>query len=980
MTEGPVMVIAGPGTGKTQIITLRIAYILLNTHANANNILALTFTENAAAEMKERLFELIGSDAYKVNIHTFHAFCNELIQKNNRIFHHLLSYEPVSDLDRIETVRDIIESDMYQFLRPQGSPSYYYHPALSAISALKKEGITPSTFSTAVNRWKSDFEKRDDLIHTKGKYNGKMKGEAREELRHIEQSEEFGKVYARYQVELLRRKLYDYEDMILEVLRALRSNEDFLATTRETFHYILVDEHQDTNDAQNAIIELVCGLDNHPNLFVVGDEKQSIFRFQGASLENFLYFQKLYPKATLIHLQENYRSTQTILDTAHTFIRHNPKSISSDTLLQARKNNDDKKINITQFADVNQEQMAIAEAVIKLHEEGMRYNDIAVLYKKNDDIYTLARLFDKVGIPYQLSTPESLFDDFYIQKLLTLLRSIHMAGDDIPFARVFLMDIFAVNPIDFFKAQNLSSKKKESLWTIIQNGDSSISSSIIDVGKKIANWKKESVNTPIDIFFLKVLHESGLFTRILNQQNSLVILHKLGVVYEDIKALQKKNHSACLDDYINHIDLLILHNIQPRSTAIAVAPDKVTISTVHKAKGLEYVCVFIPSLTEGYWGGGRSRSALLHIPWQYLSRTHVPSMPSDDLEEERRLFYVALTRAKKYIYLSYASHDKNGKISPPSQFIHELPTSHVQTTSHSETDEVTKHRLITELTPAEPMHSSLTKAEMQLYIMDRFTKNGLSVSALNNFIICPWRYVFRNLIRIPDTLGYHLLLGTTIHAVIREYIVQIKKGTRPSLSDLLEYMNTMIDRFSASEKDVLKLKEQGRLIIESYFQKRMSSWDTRREAEVIIPNIALKEGVFLNGKIDMIEINKDKTITVYDFKTGKSKSRNAIMGMTQNKDGSYFRQLVFYKMLLDAYKHGTYAMNQGVIEFVESSIEGDIKQEVFTITKDDVERVQKEIGDMKTALSTLSFWNKKCDDKDCEYCAYQSHIIHSFRE
>jgi len=284
--EGPVMVIAGPGTGKTQILTLRIANILLKTQVNPENILALTFTENAAAEMRERLGALIGPDAFRVQINTFHGFCNELIQKHFDIFHHLASYMPVSALEEIQMIQDIIESEQFIYLRPQGDPTYYFHPIRSAISSLKKEGVNPTQFIQAIKKWKSDFEKRDDLINTTGKYKGKMKGFAVEEIKHIEKNTEFARLFELYQQKMQEKKLYDFNDMIIEVVKAFKRSDEFLSQIRETYQYILVDEHQDTNNAQNTIIEYICSIDDFPNLFA--DFKERLLKTFCISKKHFL--------------------------------------------------------------------------------------------------------------------------------------------------------------------------------------------------------------------------------------------------------------------------------------------------------------------------------------------------------------------------------------------------------------------------------------------------------------------------------------------------------------------------------------------------------------------------------------------------------------------------------------------------------------------------------------------------------------------
>ncbi|MCX6730757.1 MAG: ATP-dependent helicase [Candidatus Roizmanbacteria bacterium] len=504
--EGPVMVIAGPGTGKTQILTLRVANILLKAQVNPENILALTFTENAAAEMKERLSGLIGPDAFRVQINTFHGFCNELIQKHFDIFHHLASYMPISALEEIQMIQEIIESELFIYLRPQGDPTYYFHPIRSALSSLKKEGVSPSQFKKAIGKWKSDFEKRDDLINTKGKYKGKMKGFALDEIKNIEKNTEFARVFEIYQQKMQEKKLYDFNDMIIEVVKAFKRSDEFLSQIRETYQYILVDEHQDTNNAQNTIIEYICSIDDFPNLFVVGDEKQSIFRFQGASLENFLYFKKTFPRAALIHLEENYRSTQKILDTAHAVIQNNAHSISGKTQLIAKSLYPEVAIELIKFSNPHQEYFEIAQLIQKLSKEGIPYEQIAVILRKNADLLTLTSVLEKNDIPAIMSTDESVFSDVYIQKIISLLKAIYFVGDDSYLSRILLMDIFSVNPLDVFTFIQGAHKQKCSLWEFKkEKGTSPI---LVQTIEKLIAWKKQSENESIDEFFIKLLHES----------------------------------------------------------------------------------------------------------------------------------------------------------------------------------------------------------------------------------------------------------------------------------------------------------------------------------------------------------------------------------------------------------------------------------------------------------------------------------------
>src|SRR3989344_965919 len=318
--EGPVMVVAGPGTGKTQVLTLRIANILLKTQINPENILALTFSESASFQMRQRLLEIIGTAAYRVEISTFHSFANSIIQNFPEEFERLISSDSISEDEQIQYIEKIIETTDLKILRPWGEPLFYTKDILSAIGNLKKEAVMPEKLDEALKTQRQDFENITDLYHEKGRYKGEMRGKYADELKSMEKLEEFISIYSSYSKMMQENKKYDFNDMLIEAVKVLESNSKLLLLLQEKYQYILVDEHQDTNASQNRLVELLASFYEVPNLFVVGDEKQSIYRFQGASIENFLYFKKKYPAAKLINLSQNYRSHQTILDVSTSFI------------------------------------------------------------------------------------------------------------------------------------------------------------------------------------------------------------------------------------------------------------------------------------------------------------------------------------------------------------------------------------------------------------------------------------------------------------------------------------------------------------------------------------------------------------------------------------------------------------------------------------------------------------------------------------
>ena len=296
--EGPVMVIAGPGTGKTQILTLRIANILLQTDTAPNSILALTFTESGAKTMRERLLTYIGPVAYQVPIFTFHGFASMLIREYPEAYEHIVGGRPISDVERIRIIEDCLQ-DGSSLLRPTGNPTYYVTPVGRMISELKKEYVSPDALSNIIASQENALQGIEQ-VHTKGAHKGKVRGEYTKAEKNIEKNRALLHVYRLYESSLRTENVFDFEDMVSHTVTALQNNEDMLRDLQERYQYLLADEHQDVNGSQNKIIELLASYHDRPNVFVVGDEKQAIYRFQGASLDNFLYFKDRFTDTTII--------------------------------------------------------------------------------------------------------------------------------------------------------------------------------------------------------------------------------------------------------------------------------------------------------------------------------------------------------------------------------------------------------------------------------------------------------------------------------------------------------------------------------------------------------------------------------------------------------------------------------------------------------------------------------------------------------
>lgn len=982
-TEGAVMVVAGPGTGKTQVLTLRIANILKNSQINPENILALTFTEAGAQEMRKRLLSIIGHDAYRVEITTFHSFCNNLIKNNQEEFSHIISSVSINDIEQLKIIQNILISILdLKILRPLGDPDYYIKPILSAINDLKKENVSPDEFEESLNILKSNLDADDDKIHEKGAYKGKMKSEYIKAYKDYDKNYELMLCFKEYQNKLSENKSYDYSDMLLEVISKLKDHPYLLQSLQEKFQYFLVDEHQDTNSAQNKIIELLCGFFENPNLFVVGDEKQAIFRFQGASLENFLYFKELYPEAKLINLSDNYRSTQTILDATYAMIMNNPKSsniLSEGHGLKKKSLHKEEKIFVSELGSPDSEYFYIAEK-IKLLLKNTNPEEIAILARNNRDIYPIADILEKFEIPYVVESDNNILNDIEIQKMILILRAIDdpISNNSEYIKKTMLIKCFRINPLDVLRIMKISSERKLNFWEIIQDDNFLNENKFQSVNEIIkfvnlfinsdTGFMTMSNNEKFSTLFAKVFNNSGILKDILGKPNSEEILNRFTRLYDEIKDQISRNPIYSLSDFLIYIDLLKDNDISLKSNSRMISKGYVRLMTVHKSKGLEFDSVFIINTFDGHWGNSRRKGSAFKIPWEELGRKADTQTEDDRNTDERRLFYVGLTRARKNIFISYSATSLDGREQIPSQFIAEIPDEYIvyENNQRFENDFL-RHREKIFIEP-EIKNDILYLKE---YVSDLFRAQGMSVSSLNNYLECPWKFFFVNLIRLPDSISDDGLYGTAIHSVLNNFILNGKLRVQ-SEEDLINKFKEELIRFPISPKSLNSFLERGENALKGYYKNKMINWGNSLQSELNIKGIRISDDLIINGKIDMI-MPKDKSrVDVYDFKTGRIKTLNEISGNTKNSNGNYKRQLVFYKILLDRYKDGLMKMENGIIEFVEPNENGEYKSVSLAIENSDAEELLKQLIDISIEIINFSFKDRSCGDKECIYCGYRS--------
>lgn len=939
--DGPVMVIAGPGTGKTSILTLRIANILKKTDISPENILALTFTESGAYAMRKKLVSIVNTAGYKVNINTFHGFCNEIIKQYPERFPRIIGSTAITDIDQIVIMEKIIDSTDLIMLKPYGDVFFYVKPALNEIKTLKREAIDVDTFKLSIEKQEKEFNDIPEKIHTKGAHKNKMKGEFIKLKEQIEKNKELLKLYDAYEKILIRDKYYDFEDMIVEVVKTLKNDKDLLLILQETYQYILADEHQDANNAQNSILELLSNFHSNPNLFIVGDEKQAIFRFQGASLDNFMYFKNLYPDAKLIQLEENYRSTQSILDASHSLIENNkiPNGYHNRIELKAKSEKGKDPIKVYECTDSENEINFLVKDIESKIKNGINTEEIAILYRDNKDAFPISHALEKTNIPFRIESDNDILKDESIRKLLTIFESINDLSNEEKLGKLLFIDFLKIDAIDIFKTLDEARSEKKKLIDIC-------SIKFPEIIKKLSSWSSVSHNkTFIDLFEI-VVRESGYIEFSLSSADSLERMGTLEVFFGELKKMIGAKGEYFLKDFIEHLERVREHGILTKTDK--TNKEGVRLMTAHKSKGLEFDIVYIIGAYDGHWGNKNRR--------KYFST--IVSGSDNNNDDERRLFYVAITRARKLVIITYAKKGTDDREQLPTQFISEISDK------FKTIESIQNHQNDKTYNFGESIAHKYHEINNKKYLQELFLEQGLSVTSLNNYLKCPWEYFFVNLVRLPKAQTKHQMYGTAMHETLRTFFDKYKNEEDLDKKQLLDLFEFNLARTLLSPNDLKDSLIKGKDALQGYFEAYKGKWNRVLLTEYSIRGVHLNVGSFdliLKGQLDKVEFINEKEVNVVDFKTGKRKSANK---------ENYQRQLVFYKLLLGLDNKKKFIMKSGELDFIESQ-----KKDRFEIEEKEVEVLKKLITEKANEIYSLAFWDKNCEDKDCEYCQLSKSLV-----
>ena len=1018
--EGPVMVIAGAGTGKTQTITLRIGKILTTTQVNPNNILCLTFTENAALNMRSRLLSIIGPSAYGVRMSTFHGFCNSVIRDNPEKF--LFSQKEssaIDDVKQIQIIRQLIDSlPVTSSFKNINSAYFYQKDIIRSIQNLKRENITPQKFEELIN-FAADFAKIatptvDALTAVRASKNAvpqitsivqnlidtdinvlyktrlqyflnlfnqenltlsDLKKEVRDFITKTQNSLEKQKdlltIFTGYQQELINQNLFDFEDMILWVVNAFKNDKNLLSDYQEKYQYLLVDEFQDTNSAQMEIINLLTQNQENPNIFVVGDDDQSIFRFQGAAIENiYTFYQKYKDQIKVIALKNNYRSHRLILQSSDCVIKNNQTRIANfienlDKSLVATKDFDPDPINLFISNSDTEENFYVTNTIKKLIDSGTKPSEIAILFRNNSDIEGIIPFLNQLQIRFLRTDSINILDNLFIQQLIDLFRYIDNPQDDVLLGKILSFKFLKIPSLDLYHLFHFSRKNNLSLIELISDpqklDDFDISQNaktkLTNFVKRIAQIQKDKNNLPLTEIFIKVIKKFKYLQYILDHAD-VTLLKQLDRLYSHLKT-SLSVEKIDLHQWITNLNTLVENEININSLPLVDDLDNsIRLMTVHKSKGLEFEHVFLIKVLSGKWDSSVSRSNI-KLPLGIIKTDISSVLLNKDIEEDRRLFYVALTRAKNQIYLSYTKFNDSGKELLPSIFINEIDPSLIQKVSSGLNTEVPALQSI--FTPSTPQ---LISFDLRSYLKNYLaTQYRFNITHLNSYLKCPLCFFFKTILRLPEKKGLSASFGTSVHAALN-YLFNVykNKNTLIPLEKFISIFQDNLQKQNLSPADFDLLLARGKPILTDYYQHYQNDFNGNcfTEHDFKFYNARLGD-IPLTGKIDKIELIDGKNVNVVDFKTGKPDSKYQQL----SPDGDYFRQLVFYKLLCQQSAGFPYHVQSGTIDFIEKDNRGNFKKVDFQITDQHVSDLSKLITDTYQKILNLEFApSPKCDDPD----------------
>jgi len=1049
---GPILVIAGPGSGKTELLAIRVANILRETDTIPSSILCLTFTDAAASNMRKRIAGLIGNEAYKVSVHTFHSFGSEIINQNPEFFYSGAKVEAVDELTRVEIIEDILESMNHDAELNSYHPSQGYtflSDIKSKIGQLKESGLLVSEFREIILENDNFFKKANLIINevfsdriskkileilprliqelsqidgNSERSNIKNYPKASESIlqsltqavneslstkktkaistwktkflkknaegqivlkdsTNIKKMLELADVYEKYNEILVEKGLFDFSDMILDTARALEKNSELRFNIQEKYQFVMVDEFQDTSGVQMRLLDNILNLeitDGRPNILAVGDDDQSIYKFQGAKIANILSFHKKFKDPNLIVLTKNYRSSQEVLNSVRKLVSEGEERLENvlpeinKTLVASNPSIKTGEIQLNSFFSRLEEFSWIADKINQLKNEGKKLNEIAVLTRKHKDLEQLALLLDHMGIKVNYERKKNILELKPIKELVILFKFINsIATKGEKEADHFLPEILAsefwqLNKIKIWKT-SVDAYRGEKIWlkTMLESEDeelANLANFLIHLGILA---KEDSAEEIIDYitgvkdleFENEVKYRSPFkeyyFSEEKLKSNLSEYLEYLSAVRTLITKLRsyKKGTIIYIKDLVEFLELHEKHNLKIfDKSSIVEDEDSVNLITAHSSKGLEFDTVFVSCLDDKRWSShGKNDGISFPI--------NMPLSPSSETPDDvLRLFYVALTRTKSNLFLTLHSKTDEGRELIKFRFLGSLGIEEQEVKHHT----VSKDYI--ELSLDFLKKNTFEENETQL-LKEILAKFSLSVTHLNNFLNIekggPQYFLEQNLLRFPQKPSIHSDYGSSVHEAIDQFH-KISKNRKKvaELSILQEKFEEELKKRVHKKEELKKYTQKGYDELKEFYEQHLKNVNFKDYSEFDFrgQNIILDGEAKITGKVDRIDIdNEKKEVYVIDYKTGKPIEQwHGGSKEEKIKKWQYRNQLIFYKLLLENSSTfgGKLNIKTAGLEFVKTNKAGKICILKLEVEDRELKRMEKLI---------IAVWKKIMD-------------------
>ncbi|MBI5400130.1 ATP-dependent helicase [Candidatus Saganbacteria bacterium] len=861
--RGPLLVVAGAGTGKTRVIIQRIAHLIKTKKAKPSEILALTFTDKAAQEMETRVDQQVPYGYIDVAISTFHAFGDRILRDQALDLGLRSDYRVLSAEEQLIFFREHLFDFPLHYYKSLGNPTKHIEVFLNLISRAQDENITPKAYLTWTTK--------------------KLKNVRTYDKEELLKQQEVAKIYAKYQELKLKHCFVDFADQVGMTLNIFRNKPAILKRYRDRYKYILVDEFQDTNFAQFELLKLLAG--PRANLMVVGDDDQSIYKFRGAAISNILNFQKTYKKVKIIVLTKNYRSSQAILDTAYRLIRHNDperlevKAKINKKLLSQKKVG--QKPTHNYFDRAATEADWVARMIKEKYEAGYKYNDFAILVRANADMEAIKQALNLLSIPHQGSGVGSFYQNPEVQLAVSFLKSIGDLSDSLALYQLAASDIYHLAPLDLQKLNTFAKRRNYTLHHVFSHLDDggeeySVLDDLKPKSRKIIQQIMADLNYYLELakdhstgeVLHRFLYRSNYINYLTHEENEANDrrLRNLAAFFDKLVIFKNVAELDRVAEFVKYLDLLRKsgdQGVEPNNFDPEL--DAVSILSVHKAKGLEFRVVFMVGLVVDKFPV-RERYESLELPAGLLKEVIAAN---SHIAEERRLFYVGMTRAKEELFLSSAADyslaisettKRQRKISP---FVLEalgMPRIDVpmkRTTSLGQISLFAPNEIV--MPPVRKL-----RADEQL---------ALSFSQVEDYLICPLKYKYVHILKIPLLPNHAIIYGQALHKAVQFYSQVKLNKKKVSLAAMIQELM----HYWSAEGFISRQHEEQRLarakeVLQRFYKREEKS---KSQIKFVEEEFSIAHNnLTIRGRWDRVD-ESDGKIEIIDFKTSEVKDQMA---------------------------------------------------------------------------------------------------------